>query len=86
MPVKHIFLIEFDVNDCSQKSQPTSLKMEEKFQDEETRDNNNEYNSLVSAYSKAYPGIPALQVTKKAKTMWAKLRERYAMGMLFIFN
>ena len=28
--VKHTFGIEFDVNDCSEESQPISLKMEEK--------------------------------------------------------
>ena len=50
----------------TEKSQPISLKMENKFQEEKTRDNNIEYNSLVSAYRKAYPGIPS---TKKAKTM-----------------
>ena len=58
--------------------------MEEKFEEKETRDNNVEYNSLVSAYRQAYPGIPAQEVRAKAKSIWAKLKERYVIGMLFI--
>ena len=38
VPLKHTFLIEFDVIDWSEKSRLISLKMEEKFQEDETRD------------------------------------------------
>ena len=41
--------------------------MEEKFKEDETRDNNVEYNSLVSASRKAYPGIPPREATAKQK-------------------
>ena len=57
--------------------------MEEKFKEKETGDNNVEYNSLVSVYRKACPGIPAGEVRAKAKSIWAKWKERYVMGMLF---
>ena len=43
--------------------------MEEKIQEDETY-NNIEYNSLVSAYRKAYLGKPARKATQKAQTMW----------------
>ena len=59
--------------------------MEEKFEEKETRNNNVEYNSLVSAYRKAYPGIPAVEVRAKAKSIWAKLKERYVMGIILSF-
>ena len=41
--------------------------MEEKIQEEDTRNNNVEYSSLVSSYRKAYPRIPAREATAKAK-------------------
>ena len=60
--------------------------MEEKFVQDEARNNNVEYNSLVSAYSKAYPVIPSLEVTAKARTKWAELKERYVIGMFSVSN
>ena len=60
--------------------------MEEKFQEESASDNSVEYNSLVSACRKAYPEIPAREATRRAQTMWTKLKERYVMGMLLISN
>ena len=57
--VKHTFVIQLNVHDWLDKSRPISLKMKEKFQEEEIRNNNVENNSLVSAYRIAYHGIPA---------------------------
>ena len=56
--------------------------MEEKLQEEETRNNNVEYNSLVSAYRNAYLVIHAREATAKAKTRWANIKERYAMAQV----
>ena len=80
--LKHTFLIEFNVLDWSEKSRLIPLK----FQQEETRNNSVEYNSLVYAYRKAYPGIPAQEATAKAKTKWAEVKDRYVMDLFFISN
>ena len=60
--------------------------MEEKFEQDEARNNKVEYNSLVSAYSKAYPGIASLEVTAKARAKWAELKEQSVMGMFSVSN
>ena len=49
-----------------------------------TRENNIEYNSLVSSYRTAYHGLPAQRTTIEAQKIWTTLKERYVMGMLFI--
>ena len=54
--------------------------MEQKFQEDETHDNNIECSSLVFASCTAYPGIPAREAIQKAKTMWAELKERHVNG------
>ena len=60
--------------------------MEEKFEEEKTRDNNVEYNTLVSAVRKAYPGKPPLEVVATAKAKWAELKGKYGMGMFSVSN
>ena len=51
---------------------------------EGTRDNFSEYNLLVSYYPKAYTGSPGRETTMETKKIWARLKEQYGMGMLFI--
>ena len=53
--------------------------MEEKFQEEDTPDNNIEYKSLLSAYRKAYPGISA-RCNKKSKNKLGRTQRATCNG------